>query len=286
MWNRSFRTPALAFALAIVISLAASGTHPAEGGKPKPAVSTATAPRKVLVELYTSQGCNSCPAASDLLGRLTRTGLGADRIVPINLHVDYFNDPWVDPHSDPEFSRRQLSYNDALGREDLYFTPLMIVDGRAPLLGSDRPKVLATLERARKEPPRVALALGLTPDATGAGRTLKVDVAARSRELTGRDLIVGVALTEDRVTTRVASGENAGRTLVEYHVVRRLDRKTTRLDAAGATSLTFSLALAAGGVAERTRVAVFVQDRQSGRVHQADSIPWSATGASGSRAAQ
>ena len=61
----------------------------------------------MLVELYTSQGCNSCPPASDLLGKLSRLGGDSDRIVPLNFHVDYFNQPWPDPYSDPSYTRRQ-----------------------------------------------------------------------------------------------------------------------------------------------------------------------------------
>ena len=73
-------------------------------------------PRKVLVELYTSQGCNSCPPASDLVGRLGGLGYGPDKVVVLNFHVDYFNTPWADPYSDAAYSpAAQLSYNDVKG---------------------------------------------------------------------------------------------------------------------------------------------------------------------------
>ena len=188
--------------------------------------------KKVLVELSTSQGCNSCPPASDLLGQLGGLGYGPEKVVVLNFHVDYFNTPWVDPYSDAAYSRRQLSYNDVQGRNDLYFTPLMMVDGRTPLLGSDRPKALAALAWARKEPPAVAIDLALAGE--GARKSLTLRLAARSPDVAGRELLVGVAVTEDPVTTRVPSGENAGRTLVEHHVVRRFDQKFTRVERAGA----------------------------------------------------
>ncbi|HEY2158189.1 MAG TPA: DUF1223 domain-containing protein [Isosphaeraceae bacterium] len=240
--------------------------------RPGVAADSPASPRKVLVELYTSQGCNSCPPASDLLGRLGGLGYGPERVVVLNFHVDYFNVPWADPHSDAAYSRRQLSYNDVQGRNDLYFTPLMMVDGRYPLLGSDRAKVVAALGRARKEPPAVALDLALSGE--GDRKSLTVRVAARSADVAGRELLVGVAVTEDPVTTKVPSGENAGRTLVEHHVVRRFDQRFTRVDRTGAETLAFPVELPPGGDPAHLRVTAFVQDRRDGRVHQADSVPW------------
>ncbi len=229
-------------------------------------------PRKILVELYSSQGCDSCPPASDLLGKLAKLGYGPDRIVPINFHVDYFNNPWVDPFSEAEYSRRQLSYNDVLKRDDLYFTPLMMVDGRYPLLGSDRSKALAALERAKKEEPGVKLEITLN----GADRrkTLSVKIAARSDTVVGRELLIGMALTENPVSTKVPSGENAGKTLVEHHVARKFDHKTIKLKQKDSQSLSFPLELTEGWEPERFRVTVFAQDRLNGKIYQADSIAW------------
>ena len=165
-------------------------------------------PKRVLVELYTSQGCNSCPPASDLLGKLFELGDGPDRIVPLNFHVDYFNQPWPDPYSDASYTRRQRDYNSVQRRDDLQFTPLLMVDGRHPLLGSDRAKAVAAIEQALKMPPEVALDLDL--DGTGIRKTVSVKIAARSPEVAGRELLIGMALTEDPVTTKVLRGENAG----------------------------------------------------------------------------
>ncbi len=229
-------------------------------------------PRKVLVELYSSQGCNSCPPASDLLGRLGALGYGPEKVVVLNFHIDYFNTPWADPYSDAIYSRRQLSYNDALGRNDLYFTPLLMIDGRYPLLGSDRPKALAALARARNEPPAVDLDLALSGE--GARKSLTVRVAARSADVAGRELLVGVAVTEDPVTTKVTADENAGRTLVEHHVVRRFDQRLARVERTGSSTLTFAVEHPPGADPARLRVTAFVQDRRDGRVYQADSAPW------------
>jgi len=259
------RHPGLAI-LALCAAVAAAGAPARAAGPQK---------KKVLVELYTSQGCNSCPPASDLLGQLAELGYGPDRVVPVNFHVDYFNEPWADPYSDAAYSRRQLEYNEALKRKDLYFTPLMMIDGREPMLGSNRPKAQATLDRALADAPAVGLALRVgDPGAAGGDRGVDVAVTARSPTAAGRDLVVGVALTEDPVTTKVPSGENAGKTLVEHAVARSFQHKVARLERSGATTLHFPLTLGVGQIAAHTRVAAFVQDRATGRVHQAESVPF------------
>ena len=237
-----------------------------------PAGEAEAAPRRVLVELYSSQGCDSCPPAADLMGRLGALGYGDDRVVALNFHVDYFNEPWADPFSDPAFSRRQASYNGALKREDLYFTPMLMVDGREPMLGSDRPKLLESLREAASRPPGVRLEATL--EGAGARRSLKVALSEPGRGAAGRDLLVGVALTEDPVKTAVPSGENAGKTLVEHHVVRSFAHKAARLDRSGSKSLRFPLSLRPGQAARRTMVAVFAQDEANGEVHQAASLRW------------
>jgi hypothetical protein len=242
----------------------------------------ADSPKKVLVELYTSQGCNSCPPASDLLGELFELGEGPDRIARLNFHVDYFNQPWSDPYSDASYTRRQRDYNSVQGRDDLQFTPLMMVDGRQPLLGSDRAKAVAVIEQALKKPPEVALDLDL--EGTGNRKTGFVKIAARSPEVAGRELLIGVALTEDPVTTKVLLGENAGLTLVEHHVVRRLDRKFLKLDRSGSRTVTFPIELPSGRDGTRFRVTVFAQDRANGKVYQADEAPWNPPKATPSRA--
>src|SRR6516165_5061754 len=87
--------------------------------------------RMVLVELYTSQGCDMCPTAEKMLGALAERD---PRIVPIAFHVDYFNDPWKDVFSDPLYSQRQMTYNQLYTRPKnpeygIYYTPMLMIDG-------------------------------------------------------------------------------------------------------------------------------------------------------------
>ncbi len=234
--------------------------------------SAADPPRKVLVELYTSQGCDSCPSANDLLGRLAKLGYGPDKVVPVAFHVDYFNTPWADPFSDQGFSRRQMSYNSVQKRNDLYFTPMMMVDGRYPMLGSNKPEATAAIARSLKGKAGVSLKLNLSGPATG--KELKVDLARATSEVDGRPLQVCVAVTEGPIATVVPSGENAGKTLVEPAVVRSFAFKDLKLGGREPKSLSFPVKLAADSRGERARVSAWVQDFENGKVYQAESIPW------------
>jgi len=268
------RLAALATAFAVVCS-AAAADRPAGPAK-----------RKVLVELFTSQGCDSCPAAETLLGRLRDLGYGPDRVVPVAFHVDYFNTPWKDRFSDHEFSKRQYEYSLIHQRENgtndpnyLYFTPMLMVDGRTPMLGSDRTKAQAALKRATAEKPGASIAAKLegSPD-DPRRKTLSAEVAAVSLSASGRDLLVGVAVVEDSTSTKVGSGENSGKTLREHHAVRRFVYQKVRLTGAKSKSVSFPLTLADGCDPEGCSVAVFVQDWKDGRVHQAESLRWAAAG--------
>lgn len=238
--------------------------------------------KKVLIELYTSQGCDSCPSAADLMGRLGALGYGPDRIVPVAFHVDYFNEPWKDPFSEPDFSRRQLSYNAVRKRDDLYFTPMMMVDGRYPMLGSDRNEALASIKKALGERPAASLHLDLKTE--GGSRVLSVEAAAKLPEAVDREVLVGVAVAEDPVSTDVPSGENAGKTLVEHYAVRFFAYKLVKLARDDVKTLTFPLTAGQDWAVENCRVGVFVQDRQNGKVYQADSLPWTTQSGSGEKA--
>ena len=237
--------------------------------------------KKVLVELYTSQGCDACPKAEALLGRLKELGFGPDRVVPVAFHVDYFNTPWKDPFSDNLFSRRQYEYSLISRRENdtdpnyLYFTPMMMVDGRYPMLGSDQPKALSSLRKALGQRPGVSIDAALKPDASDPrSANLSVVVRSLSSASAGRPLLVGAAVREDPVSTKVASGENGGKTLVEHHAVRKFAYEKVTLGEGRSKTLTFPLTLGEGWEAGRCGVAVFVQNWDDGRVHQAESLPW------------
>jgi hypothetical protein len=167
----------------------------------------------VVVELFTSQGCSSCPPADALLGELSRTQPG---LLALDFHVDYWDRlGWRDPFSLAAATQRQRGYAQRLGSE--VYTPQLVVDGRLQMVGSDRAAVAQALDSARqaRRPP---VQMRLSRDAEG----LAAEVAAGSGE--GELWLVGF---DDAHTTPVGRGENAGRTLAEVNVVRSLQRVGT-----------------------------------------------------------
>ena len=175
-----------------------------------------TSTRMVLVELYTSQGCDMCPAAEKLLGSLA----GRDRrIVPIAFHVDYFNEPWKDVFSDPLYSKRQAIYNELYTKPKnaeygLYYTPMLMIDGEQSVNGRDPASAEAAIRQARARKPLVAIDLSLDVKDNGLSGTAEITVTSRSPRAEKSPLLVCAVLREDDVVTDVRSGENAGKSLV------------------------------------------------------------------------
>ena len=170
----------------------------------------------VLVELFTSQGCSSCPPADALLRELAKR----NDVLALSYHVDYWNRlGWRDPFSKRKFTERQESYARALGL-DTIFTPQVIIDGMTSLVGSDRAAVLGAVDQyAAVDKPRIELDIEHTDGVlTVVARTPRAALEHRPR----LQLVVGVA--QSGLETPVRSGENRGKTLRHDGVVRELSR--------------------------------------------------------------
>jgi len=227
--------------------------------------------RVVLVELFTSQGCSSCPPADAFVRDLPALGFGRDKVVPLTYHVDYWDRlGWKDPFATPGFTERQEWYarskklrspDGQAGIEGIY-TPQMIVDGLVHFSGQRRQDAIREMERAAARPPLFELAA----DGTIHGSTidLSVQVADRGakRELDWR---VVVALAATKARTSVARGENAGETLDEAAVVRAL---SDRIPIARGTrgSVTVRLTKPADLPWTSVDVVAFVQSETTGQV--------------------
>lgn len=163
----------------------------------------------VVVELFTSEGCSSCPPADAFLGELAQR----PEIVALAFHVDYWDYiGWKDPYASPAYTRRQHEYTGALGLHMVY-TPQMVVDGRTDVVGSDRRKVEAAIGKAAAGP---KLAIAIEKDTAGGYRAV---IPAAAPPADG-PATVWLALFDSERETRVARGENGGRTLKEYNIVR------------------------------------------------------------------
>ena len=169
-----------------------------------PARTDRTSP--VVVELFTSQGCSSCPPADALLEDLTRRS----DLLPLAFHIDYWDRlGWRDPFSSPQATDRQKNYARLLRLSSAY-TPQMVINGRADVVGSDRRRVMATIDGQGSLPVSVAL--------TADGNGLLAAIGAGSGE--GKLWLV----TFDRsAETRVPAGENAGRTILNVNIVRAIN---------------------------------------------------------------
>jgi hypothetical protein len=179
----------------------------------------------LVIELFTSQGCSSCPPAEQLLSKLASAGAVGDRtLAPLAFHVDYWNDGgWADPYSLPAWTERQHQYSRALG-DDRVYTPELVVGGATGMVGSNSAAVTDAIQHAA----RPAL---LAATAAWAKDSLTVTATAPS----GAE--VWVAVWEDGTPTKVTRGENAGETMRGDRVVRRFERVT----ASGQASTTIKL---------------------------------------------
>ena len=176
----------------------------------------AAPPVPVIVELFTSEGCSSCPPADRLLIDLVKTQPVKDAlIIGLSEHVDYWNQlGWKDPFSDHQFSQRQSQYAAAAGTSDIY-TPQMVVDGRESFVGSDRAAAMAAIGRAAATP-KAPIVLGWT---TTSPRRLTVQMTGGA---SAAGAVVIAAVVEDGLSVPVRRGENSGQTLQHSAVTRRL----------------------------------------------------------------
>ena len=211
---------------------------------------TARAETTVLAELFTSEGCSSCPPADRLLAALARSQpVAGARIIVLSEHVDYWNNlGWADPYSSPEFTARQRHYAGKLDPDGVY-TPQMVIDGRVSFTGGDQARAMSEIARAAK---REKIAVRVS-NVVRAGNRISVRVDAATPA--GTSLYLAVADRE--AASSVARGENAGRRLKHVSVVRSL----TVVQPGDV-----SVELPAGAGANGLRVVAFVQETKTLRV--------------------
>jgi hypothetical protein len=206
-----------------------------------------------LVELFTSEGCSSCPPADKLLERLDKMQpFPGVQLIVMSEHVDYWNhDGWVDPYSSSEFTVRQQEYDQKLKAAEP-FTPQMIVDGMRQCLGNDPVEVKATiLDAARNPKMAVRIVAGNRPQSV----SVEIDGTPPPQPAD-----VYVAFAQDPAESKVARGENRGLTLHHVAVVRKL----RRLGKLGKNP-DFRSELPVSGFGG-ARLIAFVQEKSTGRV--------------------
>ena len=166
----------------------------------------AAQPVPVIVELFTSEGCSSCPPADALLSRYAKSSpVGGVEVIALGEHVDYWNHGgWTDPFSSTSYTSRQYGYASTFHLNSVY-TPQMIVDGKAQFVGSDGAAVRAAIARAAQLPKA-----SVSVSETVPGRFL-VSVRHLPASAASDPAEVFLAATEDNLASSVGGGENSGR---------------------------------------------------------------------------
>ncbi|MGA8810657.1 MAG: DUF1223 domain-containing protein [Thermoanaerobaculia bacterium] len=202
--------PRILLAIAAVAILAAY-TLTMHGAPPK------LGPSQVVVELFTSQGCSSCPPADALIHDIANDPSLRGRVIPLAFHVDYWDSlGWRDPFSSSEWTQRQARYARTMHLNSAY-TPQAVVNGAREFVGSNRSAMSAALEKASNEK-RDEITLTARREGNSLIATVHASVPAND------DLLL--AIVEDGVVTKIEHGENAGRTITNDAIVRKLVRVT------------------------------------------------------------
>lgn len=255
--------PLLAAASAVLVGARTTGPHL------RPGAATTASSVPVVVELFTSEGCSSCPSADAALRELeTSQSLAGVEVIALGQHVDYWNRlGWKDPFSSAAFTERQREYAKGFGAGS--YTPQAVVNGRYEFVGSQRQKLAETVRKAAQAP-RAAIALART-----AAGTLTVRVTALPAGTQPADVLL--ALTETGLSSQVGRGENSGRLLRHAAVVRAL-RPLGAVGADGTFAATAPLDLSSQWETTNLRAVVLVQERASRHIVGAASMPLAGAG--------
>lgn len=218
----------------------------------------------ILVELFTSEGCSSCPPADALLQKMdTLQPVSGAQLIVLSEHVDYWDhDGWKDPHSSSALTERQSAYVRALGLESP-FTPQLIVDGTSQVRANDLQQLSKVFQEATAAP-KVPVRIDDVSIDAGNPSVLRTRIEADgSSDTHNADVFVAVAL--DHVESQVLRGENGGRHLTHVAVVLQLT-KIGKLPKGKSFDGTVQLKLKPGTDPKNLRIVAFVQEPGPGRL--------------------
>jgi hypothetical protein len=218
----------------------------------------------VVVELFTSEGCSSCPPADEFVRKLdTLQPVPGVQVIVLSEHVDYWDhDGWKDPNSSAALTERQSDYKRALGLGGPY-TPQLIVDGEKELHLNDPKQFDATFQQAAATP-KVDVRIGAVNVDPGTPTVLRTHVdAGEDADKHGADVFVAVAL--DHVESQVLKGENGGRHLTHVAVVQQI-AKVGKVQKGKSFSEDVQLKLKPGTDPKNIRLVAFVQEPGPGKL--------------------
>jgi len=206
-----------------------------------------------LIELFTSEGCSSCPAADEALGEIQKK-YNDKNVLVLSYHVDYWNKlGWKDIFSDASFTQRQEYYSNIFRLNNIY-TPQAVINGKKEFIGSNKSELTSSIEEQLNERSPVSIKLNTVQNSEG-----RIDVHYSAEGVDAKKEQAIFVLVQKMATSEIKKGENKGRTLHHINIVRNifylpLKEKTT------------NFTLPAGFSKEDFFVAGFIQDKKSGKI--------------------
>lgn len=180
-----------------------------------------------VLELFTSQGCSSCPPADRLLGKYANM----QNVIALSYHVDYWNRlGWKDPFSTSAFSRRQTGYGTIFKSSGIY-TPQLIINGEREMVGSDEKKIMQTLKEEQVK--EAAASVRINESKTDQNK-ITISYSIQGNE---SNAVLNIALVQNKITTSVKTGENSGADLTNYNVVRNFKSVPVAINETNTTTL-------------------------------------------------
>ena len=225
----------------------------------------------VLVELFTSEGCSSCPPADRFLEKLDRQPVAGAEMIVLSEHVDYWNHiGWKDPYSNHLYSERQSIYGKRFGLDSVY-TPQMVVDGSSEFVGSNPGLADKAFAKALGVP-KISVHVSLISADPSSGIHVHLETGALEPSLGAREAEAQIAVALSRAESQVSSGENAGHSLTHVSVVRSL-MKVGVLKRGQGLSQEVHLNLGPASDSRDLRLIAFVQEPGQGKVLGAALLP-------------
>lgn len=221
----------------------------------------------VVVELFTSEGCSSCPPADTLLAELeSKQPFAQGEVIALEEHVDYWDQlGWRDPFSSSDWTDRQRQYATALGSGGLY-TPQMIVNGTTEFVGSRSRQAFDTINKAANTK-TADVFLASNPDNSTGMPQLSIHVKKLTKEFDNSNVEVWLALTESGLHSAVTRGENAGEDLHHSSILRTL-RRLGNIDSSKDPSFAedITISIDSKWKRENLRAVVFLQEKKTRRI--------------------
>jgi len=218
----------------------------------------------ILVELFTSEGCSSCPPADELLSKLDKQPLASAELIVLSEHVDYWDNlGWKDPYSSHFYTDRQGAYASRFGSEDVY-TPQMVVDGTYAFVGSSSRSANQAFSKALNAPKVPVHLSSIALDGTSRLHA-HIETGAVPTSFDSSETEVYLAVALNRAESHVVNGENGGRILAHTAVVRNLAKIGT-LRSGQSFMQDIELKVQPGTDADNLRLIAFLQEPHQGRV--------------------